>query len=146
MTEKQKAARLSNLETGRKKRAEILKNKKEKAEYDISSEDESTDTNSESDNDGFIISKKPRKVTMEGPKRKDNKIVKNEDNLRGEVDELKNVVEALVHLHKKQNKAVKNAKAKKSGGTKIVVLPQNLPTQTKTSNDSLMEALRKSLM
>ena len=66
MTEKQKTARLANLERGRKKRLETIKEKNEaKAqgvpeEYDLSSEDSDSGRDTESDNDAFIISKKKR--------------------------------------------------------------------------------------
>ena len=44
--------------------------------------------------------------------------------LREEVNELKNVVIKLATLQKKQNEAQKQSN-KPSGGTKIVVLPNN---------------------
>ena len=66
--------------------------------------------------------------------------------LREEVNELKNVVIKLATLQKKQNKAQKQSN-KPSGGTKIVVLPNNSTPQTKsTINDNLMDVLRKSIM
>lgn len=150
MTEKQKAARLANLERGRKKRLESIKLKKEakpQEEYDLSSNSSNSDEASESDfSDAFIISKKkkmpktklakPRKLTFNENNGRD-------DNLRNDVDELKNMIVTLANLQKKQNKARKQTK-KASGGTKIVVLPQNTPASR--PNDNLMEALRKSLL
>ena len=73
MTDKQKTARLANLERGRAKRKEMIQKKKEPKpdEYDISSDDESYDassSSSESDDGAFIISKK-KKVTK-SPKTK----------------------------------------------------------------------------
>ena len=55
MTDKQKQARLANLEAGRKKRKEMIAQKNE--EYDLSSEDSSE---TESDNEAFVISKKTK--------------------------------------------------------------------------------------
>ena len=53
MTEKQKAARLANLEAGRKKRMEMVKQKKagltmKHKEYDLSSDDDSVEQSSTS--------------------------------------------------------------------------------------------------
>src|SRR5437868_5550984 len=101
MTEKQKAARLANLERGRKKRLESLKQKKEARarggheEYDLSSVcSDSSETESESENDAFIISKKKK------PKRqkKTSRAKPQDDNLRNDVDELKNMVITLANL------------------------------------------------
>jgi len=157
MTEKQKAARLANLERGRKKRLESIQQKKEAKtkEYDLSSQDSNSETESESDNDAFVISKakKTPKVKDRPVKEKKTRFVvgrehrEKDDNLRTDVDELKYMVMELAKLQKKQRKTTRKQTEKKSGGTKIVVLPQNtagiVPTK---SNDSLMEALRKSLM
>ena len=56
----------------------------------------------------------------------------------------------LASLQKKQNKRSlqKREGDRRSGGTKIVVLPQNSsPNQSQNKvNDSVLEALRKSLM
>jgi hypothetical protein len=143
MTEKQKSARLANLEAGRKKRMELMRKKKEvqqQEEYDLSSKSSSEE--SPSDDDAFIISKK---------KKKSKKVVKQtesplpkDDPFRNELNEIKNIVVELANLQKKQNKAQKHTN-KSSGGTKIVVLPQNT-TQAKQPNDSVMEMLRKSIM
>lgn len=161
MTEKQKAARLANLERGRKKRLESLQQKKEakthgvKEEYDLSSNYSGSETETESDNDAFVISKKkktPRFVERRSPRPRKRSTVdmkRNVDpNLRTDVDELKFMVMELAKLQKKQTKTSRKQTEKKSGGTKIVVLPQNTAgiVPTKGPNDSLMEALRKSLM
>src|SRR3954468_3603464 len=75
LTEKQKSARLTNLEAGRKKRAELLKQKRMKQnEYDLSSEDSESNSNSnssesDSDNNAFVISKKKKKPEKKVRKR-----------------------------------------------------------------------------
>ena len=140
MTDKQKQARLANLEAGWKKRKEA-KNE----EYDLSSEDSSE---TESDNEAFVISKKKRKQAVKKPIRSSrsrddliqNKDLKSRDYSPNEFSELKQIVTDLAHSVKKQAKDQK----KKVGGTKIVVLPNN-SSQSKPPNDNLM-ALRKSLM
>lgn len=154
MTDKQKVARLANLERGRKKRLESLQQKKEAKEkgepeeYDLSSDDsESTDT--ESDADAFIISKKKKSPAVKSKKARfvaKEKVVAH-DHLRTDVDELKDMVMALANLQKKQTKTARKQN-RKPNATKIVVLPQNTSgvVPTKGPQDSLMEALRKSLM
>ncbi len=164
MTEAQKKARMANLANGRKKRMEMLQKKKETGvpeEYDIDSDESSIASgSSDSDSDNaFVISKKKKKTpkkavnfALGGPKQGiiSTKPSKHEGALKRDVDELKNIVVELVTLQKQQNKAVKKARKqtnRSSGGTKIVVLPQQNPApQTKSSNDSMMDALRKSLM
>ena len=144
MTDKQKQARLANLEAGRKKRKEMIAQKNE--EYDLSSEDSSE---TESDNEAFVISKKKRKQAVKKPIRSSrsrddliqNKDLKSRDYSPNEFSELKQIVTDLAHSVKKQAKDQK----KKVGGTKIVVLPNN-SSQSKPPNDNLMDALRKSLM
>lgn len=144
MTKKQEDARLKNLEKGRKIRLDSIKEKKEKKEYDLSSEDSGNDSDSVSD-DAFVISKKKPKTNKKSSKIGKGSSSKNSDNLRNDVDELKDIVKELAFLQKKQNKS--SRKPPKQSGTKIVVLPQNTPnSQTKSPNDNLMEALRKSLM
>jgi hypothetical protein len=152
MTEKQKAARLANLEAGRNKRKEMIKQKKEQTEYDLSSED-SYDTESDSD-DAFIISKKKKaskrgKSLVKKPRSRrdliESKDVGFHDNhLQGEVNELKSMVAMLANMQKKQTK---RKPSKKSGGTKIVVLPQNQPNAppVRSINDTMLDSLRKSL-
>ena len=140
MTEKQKGARIANLANGRKKRMEMLKQKKEQKpeEYDISSNDGSLDeSDSSSDSeDAFVISKAKKKNAKTEPP--------SNNNLRGDVDELKTMILELANMQKKQNKSVR--KSRPSGGTKIVVLPQNTSggSQSKAADD-YMEKLRKSI-
>ena len=155
MTEAQKKARLANLEKGRLKRKEALKQKQEskEEEYDLSSESLSSasDGSDESDNEAFVISRKkkvvPRDVVMKSQRAqrsKSNKPNENE-NLKQDFDELKNMVQELAMMHKKQ--AAKKKPRSGGGSTKIVVLPQsNQNNNTRSSNDSVMDALRKSLM
>ena len=159
MTDKQKTARLANLERGRKKRMESLKQKKDKekepkqVEYDLNSNSSSSMSSSdESDNDAFIISKRLKKGTKKvEASHKKQKSAKGEDfnSIRSDVDELKNMIFDLASLQKKQNKrSSQKREGGRSGGTKIVVLPQNSsPNQSQNKvNDSVLEALRKSLM
>ena len=157
MTEAQKKARLANLEKGRMKRKEALKQKQERfadkeEEYDLSSDSLSSasDGSDESDNDAFVISRKkkvvPRDVVMKSHKNKANKkaSINDNENLKQDFDELKNMVQELAMMHKKQ--AAKK-KPRSGGSTKIVVLPQsNQNNNNRSSNDSVMDALRKSLM
>lgn len=142
ITNKQKDARLMNLELGRKKRMENIKQRKEAEknkpeEYDLSSNSES-----ESD-DGFVISKKKpaKKVAFTTPP---NVALKPrvDDNLRSEMNELKNIVLELANIQKKQNKK-KDKQSNK--GTKIVVLPPSTSGGGTTSLGSEMERLKKSL-
>ena len=150
MTEKQKAARIANLANGRKKRMEMLKQKKEQKpeEYDISSNDGSLDeSDSSSDSeDAFVISKAKKKNAKTVTPKERRKSKKTEppsnNNLRGDVDELKTMILELANMQKKQNKTVR--KSRPSGGTKIVVLPQNTSGGAKVSDD-YMEKLRKSI-
>lgn len=150
MTEKQKAARLANLESARKKRSETIKDKKEseKQEFDLSSqESEQSGDESESDED-FVISKR-KKINLpvnkknEKPKEIRSKKSVMDDYYHQRVEDLESMVETLAKLQKKQAK--RKTSNRSSGGTKIVVLPNT--SQTKSPmNDSVMEALRKSLM
>jgi len=137
ITAKQKEARLKNLENGRKKRMELIKQRKEQdGGHDLSSSEEN---NTESDSDsGFIISKKkPNKKVAKRPERKRDEI-EYSNNLKSEFDELKNIV---MEMAVKQNKQAKKKSQPKSGGTNIVVMP---PQNTQLS--AAMEALRKSVM
>ena len=142
ITDKQKAARKSNLAKGREKRMETIKQKIEDTkneEYDISSNNVDNDADESSSDDDLIISrKKPTKT----------KQVKKDDNsLKNELDELKNMVIDLATLQKKQNK--QNKQKRSNGGTKIVVLPNNQTQQQpeqNTQSNHLIDALRRSLM
>ena len=161
MTDKQKAARCLNLAAGRKKRMEAIKQKKEKPdEYDISSNDGSIDESDSSDdlssdNDAFVLTKAKKKSgkteslqKILKSKKREAKVPKS-DNLR-DVDELKSMMIELANMQKKQHKASKKRSSKKSGGTKIVVLPQHASAPVTTSKiraytDSSLDVLRKSL-
>ena len=68
------------------------------------------------------------------------------DNLKNEGDGLKHIVEELVNLQKKQH--AKKPKKRSGGGTKIVVLPQQSNSSKPESyhSNSVLDALRKSLM
>ncbi len=161
MTDKQKTARLANLERGRKIRMESVKQKKESkqakdTEYNLSSDNSTQDeSDSESDNGDFILSRKKKSVKQKTPKKQvsDNPKIQSNDkylDLGKDVDELRNIVMELANIQKKQNKAVKNAKKQTSGSGKKtinnIVLPsggQNSPA--KLTNDSVMDALRRSL-
>ncbi len=157
MTEKQKAARMLNLANGRKKRMEMLKQKQESKSntYDIESENDSdSDSSSSGDESDFVISKKkktikPKKVAFNEVIEKKHKVSKSatESGLKKEMDELKNMMFMLATEQKKTKKAAKK-QTKRSGGTKLVILPQaNAPNnpQSNKSNDSQMDALRRSL-
>ncbi|HRP37416.1 MAG TPA: hypothetical protein PLS50_06435, partial [Candidatus Dojkabacteria bacterium] len=93
ITEKQKAARAANLEKGRaKKREKLLTKGKQKEEEPTHDEYEVDDSEDEyeasSDEETFVISKqKPKKTkTMKEKPSSQN------DSLRGEVEELKNMM------------------------------------------------------
>ena len=139
ITEKQKQVRLENMKKARTKRMQNIKEKKEASlneEYDLSSEDPS----SESDAGDFIISKKrPTQRTKEEAK----KVKGRDDYLANEMNELKTIVYELASMQKKQHKVRK--RSPKQGGTKIVVLPNNQSTRN-ASTDSVLEALRKQFM
>ena len=51
----------------------------------------------------------------------------------------------LATIQKKQHQTRKHTD-RPSGGTKIVVLPNNGASQPKTCNDAVIEALRRTLM
>ncbi len=162
ITEKQKIARLANLARGRQKRQEMVKQKREQKEYDLSSDDDSFDSESNSDcsEDAFIISKAQKKTKPSKPvsarrqnnhptfeQSKDSKVRKNDNDndLKNEVNELKNIVFELANMQKKQNKTSRR-QTKKSGGTKLILLPQNTPApQTKPLAGIDLLELRKSL-
>ena len=157
MTDEQKSARCLNSAAGRKKRMDAMKQKKEKPdEYDISSNDGSideSDSSDSSDNDAFVLTKakQTKKTIPDHHKKITNKKKSNKDNnLRGDVDDLESMMIKLANMQKKQHKASKKRSSKKSGETKIVVLPQNASTPNTTSQiraytDSSLDALRKSL-
>lgn len=156
MTEKQKAARNLNLKKAREKRAELTKKKYEakNEEYDLSSNDETIDSDSSESDDAFILSKKKKttkpkhKIPLEEKKKNRGMADTNMIFQKNEIDELKNMIYQLATAQKKQNKALKKEPKRSSGGTKIVVLPQPNtppPTQIRAHTDSSLEVLRKSL-
>ncbi|HRP37659.1 MAG TPA: hypothetical protein PLS50_07680 [Candidatus Dojkabacteria bacterium] len=152
LTDKQKAARIDNLAKGRKKRMEMIKQKREmkEQEYDISSDESyDSDSSSGSDNDAFVISKAKKKpMTIREPpqkqKRHISKHAPTDTHLRQDVDELKNMIIELASMQKKQHKERREPK-RSSGGTKIVVLPQQGAGAQPKHNDDYMEKLRKSI-
>ena len=84
---------------------------------------------------------------MKSQKNKANKkaSINDNENLKQDFDELKNMVQELAMMHKKQ--AAKKKPRSGGGSTKIVVLPQsNQNNNNRSPNDSVMDALRKSLM
>lgn len=142
ITDKQRAARMANLAKGRKKRMETIKQKKEglsNDEYDISSNDGDNDNDNDesSSDDDLIISRK------KSTKNKKTEISKSPNNLKNELDELKNMVIDLATLQKKQNKQNKKNRSN-SGGTKIVVLPNN-SSKTTDQNSSINTQINKSM-
>ena len=147
MTEAQKKARLINLQKGR----EVRKQKQESKgkEYDLSSDSQS---DSESDNEAFVISRKKKVVPKEVVERSRKSVhmeqPQNTNNYQKDFDELRNMVQELAALQKK-NKA--NSSKRSNGGTKIVGLPQNNShasknnSQSSKNDDGTMDFLRKSL-
>ena len=93
----------------------------------------------------FEKEKLPEKKVQEA---KNKLVVSNEESnkLKSDVDELKNMVFELASMQKKQNKINKKRVERKSGGTKIVVLPNNTSqSQEQKQDNSTMAALRRSL-
>jgi len=130
-----------------KREWKILSRKKENKveEYDVSGSESGSDT----DNDDFILKrKKPKTRQLVVKERTDKKPKQKDDDyldLKDEMNEMKDMIQQLALLQKKQNKKAR----KKSGGTKLAVVNMpNTPPEIKapSSHDSLMEALRKSLM
>ena len=150
MTEAQRKARLANLAAANgKKRKQDYRSKQQS--YDLSSDDSYAESETETDDDdAFIISRK--KNFKEKHSKRNNTVSKKDirkhnrdDHLKREVDELKNMIVSLANLQKKQ--ARRKPIEKKSGGTKIVVLPPNAASEKpQTQSDSVIDALRKSLM
>ena len=103
MTEKQKIARMANLASGRKKRIEAIKLKKETAkpdEFDLSSDDGSTESESDSDSDNgaFIISKKKKAPTRKRGKSEQRHGKADSQKVQSEVEELKNMIFELANV------------------------------------------------
>ncbi len=146
MTDKQKQARLKNLEIGRQKRAESIKQKKQaqEEEYDLSSEDEKSSSGSESED--YVISKvSAKKQTGKTSVLKNKKLVKEDkpNKSNKEIEELRNMVIELATMQKKQRK--QKSAPRSSGGTKIVVLPNNNTSQPKSTNTATIDALLRAL-
>ena len=122
MTSKQKEARMKNLEKGRMKRMESLKQKKESKaeEYDLISDAKWSSAASEgpSDDDAFVISRKkkivPREVVMkaQSSKHKPSRRENHPDYLQKDVDELKSMVKELAILQQKQSNSAAKTKAR----------------------------------
>ena len=68
------------------------------------------------------------------------------DKLRNELDELRNIVTDMALMQKKQHKATRKQTNRSSGRTKIVVLPQSQGSNQSGPSDTVMDALRRSLM
>ncbi len=128
-------------------------------EYDLSSDEGSYDSDS-SDSEAFVISKKPKAQKLPKPQKPPKpatKFVDIDSNLRGEVNELKNMITELAKMQQKQNKTIRKQTSERhrrsssrSGKTNIVVLPQNTSGGGQTNpvrivNDDYMEKLRKSI-
>lgn len=151
MTEKQKAARMDNLAKGRKKRAEMLKQKKEGKvdDNDETSYDDSS-SNSSSDSEAFTLSKvkRSKKVPVKETKsRKQKNDPLDRPYSRQESDELKQALIEVLNMQKKQNKTVKR-QSKRPAGNVIVNVPQasgaGAQPQVKTYTDHELQ-MRKSL-
>jgi len=149
--EAKKRKALENLTKARATRLENLRKMKEQPkedEYEIDSSDSESDTDDE-DFD-FVLSKTPKKKDDKKdkqpdkertPKKKDHRH-KEDNKLREDVDQLKTLTAQLIELQKKKAK-----KKPKPASNKIIVLPQQGGTTVvkPTSNDSVMDALRRSL-
>ena len=148
LTDAQKAARLKNIQKASKVRMQNInerKKVKEQEEYDLSSNEEN-ESSSES-----ISKKKPTKKTEVvektiKPRVSDRTFDDKSDKLRNELDELRNIVTDMALMQKKQHKATRKQTNRTSGGTKIVVLPQSQASNQSGPSDTVMDALRRSLM
>jgi len=154
LTDKQKAARSANLAKGRAKRVEMSKQKQEnkvepKPNDGYDGEDQSDQS---SDDEDLIVSK--RKTV-----KKKTQVEDDSNNLKKEFSELKSMVYDLATITRKTNKIMKQ-NSKQVEGTKSTNIYNVLPAKTKerkqddedkkpkeeSYNESLMNALRKSLM
>jgi len=145
ITEKQREARLANLANGRKKRAAMIQQKKEKKnyEYDISSEEASFSSDSDGSSD-FVISKKKARKDRKEPKKKERDEDSGISEVKSELNELRNIVTNMALLHKKTMKRTSSENRSKGSGTKVIVVPQQVSSQNKPTDD-YMEKLRKSI-
>ena len=142
ITDKQKAARIANLEKGRLKSLEKLKMKKED-KHDPSSEDESS-SDSESDED-FVISKKKSKTKQPRGRIVDRSSFASETASKSEVDELKKIMMEMAIIQKQQGKAVR--KQRRARSPNVVVVPQyGAGAPPAKSNNHILDALREKLM
>jgi hypothetical protein len=149
MTDKQKAARMENLKKGREKRMEAMKNKKEQKqdEYDISSDNEQ-ESDSSSDDEGFVISKKKPVSKQKAKPRSRDDVAFPSFTPKEEFDDLKNMVRELALMQKKSNKTMKKQQNNKPVN-KLVLLPPAQQTQANSQSylirDSIAEQLAKQL-
>ena len=152
LTDKQKAARSANLANARAKRAEMSKQKKNvKFEPKHDDREESEDESDQSSDDEDLIVSKRKTV------KKTIQVEDDSNNLKKEFSELKSMVYDLATMTRKTNKIMKQ-KNKQVEGTKSTNIYNVLPSKTKertqeddkpkieSYNDSLMNALKKSLM
>jgi hypothetical protein len=142
ISDKQKAVRMKNMEKARNIRMANLQRKKtdtkKQEEYDLSSNDES-----ESSDEDFIISKKKQalkkkdKPLKEVPKQPD-------DHLKTELNDLRNIVTELAMMQRKHGKKLKASKTSTPG---IVVVSPNQPANRDSSigRDTAMDTLRRAL-
>ncbi len=142
ITDKQKAARIANLEKGRQKRLEKLQQKKESKEQYSASED---DTSSSDSDEGYVISKKkPTKIVKTKGRVIDESSFMGSKN---ELDELKKIMMEMAIKQKQHDKALRRQN-KRSKSPAVVVVPQygeghNVP---KASNNPVYNALRDKIM
>jgi hypothetical protein len=120
MTDKQKQARLANLEKGRIKRMTSLKQKKEspkKVEFDLSDSDSGYDLSSDSDSDAFVISKKkPAKI-----KKSHVSAHKPMTEQPASKQDFETLTSIMLQMAKQQSKVLKAKKTRKSGGTNLSI-------------------------
>jgi hypothetical protein len=152
LTDKQKAARSANLAKGRAKRAEMSKQKQEMKEQKHDEREEDEESDQSSDDEDLIVSKRKsvkKKIQVED----------DANTLKKEFSELKSMVYDLATITRKTNKIMKQ-NSKQVEGSKSTNIYNVLPNKTKerkqedeektpkteSYNDSLMNALRKSLM
>ena len=137
--ENKRAKARANLAKGRAKKNEMLKSKREAEEnaVDVDTDDESDDEDDEIDMEDFIVSKKRNAAV------KPRKVVKDtsaQDELRDEMDRIK---EAILKLSEVQKK-----KAKRKPRTKVLIQPvQSVPMHAPVpARSSDYETLRRSIL
>ena len=145
ITEKQRAARLANLASGRKKRMEAAKAKKQSNQHEEAT-DYDTDDTDESSSEGFVISKK--KQTRVRPR---TDVEPNDlRSLRGDFDELKDIVKQMAILQKKSRKRSKSVPVPlpQREATNVIVVGGSAtkPEVTQSrAQDDYMAKLRKTI-